>query len=93
MNALFLWAGIVPDNSQYQVQDVRNAIATALDGHLPGIECNKDEEGHKQLYQVYICVATDGSTLIDCPILPGNECKGSLEFPVFDTSSAKDTQA
>lgn len=79
-----LSAGIVPDGGQYQIQDIRNAIASALNGHLPGVDCNKDEQGNKQLYQVYICVATDGSTLIECPVFPRNECKGSVEFPVFN---------
>jgi ribonuclease T2 len=80
-------AGIVPDGSQYKIDDIRQAMSSVLNGHLPGIECNKDESGNKQLYQVYICVDTDGSTLIDCPVLPSDECKGSAEFPVFDPSS------
>ncbi|CAM6081751.1 unnamed protein product [Calypogeia fissa] len=80
-------AGIKPDGRQYKVEDIQNAISNALDGHLPGIECNKDDKSSKQLYQVYICVSTDGSTLIDCPVFPSNECKGLVEFPVFDASS------
>ncbi|CAM6081755.1 unnamed protein product [Calypogeia fissa] len=75
------------DGRQYKVEDIQNAISNALDGHLPGIECNKDDQSCKQLYQAYICVSTDGSTLIDCPVFPSNECTGLVEFPVFDASS------
>lgn len=77
-------AGILPDGKHYQVDAIRHAISTVLDGHLPGIDCNKDGHGNRQLYQVYICVGKDGKTLIECPIFPRNECKGSVEFPVFD---------
>lgn len=82
-------AGILPNGAHYQVESIRKAIGTVLSGHLPGIECNTDKQGNKQLYQVYICVDTDGSTLIDCPVLPGSECKGSVEFPVFDPSVSR----
>jgi len=85
-------AGIVPDGSQYQIEDIRKAIGSVLNGHLPGVDCNKDGQRNRQLYQVYICVATDGSTLIDCPVFPSNECKGSVEFPVFDPSSQQAVQ-
>lgn len=81
-------AGIIPDGSLYKVDDIRSAMATVLNGHLPGIECNKDQSGRIQLYQVYICVDVDGSTLIECPILPRNECKGKVEFPVFAGTSS-----
>lgn len=79
-------AGINPDGSQYQVEDMRKAMSNVL-GHLPGVECNKDQSGSRQLYQVYICVSSDGTSIIDCPVLPRNECKGSVEFPVFNPSS------
>lgn len=81
-------AGIVPDGNLYNVADIRSAMATALNGHLPGIECNKDQSGRMQLYQVYICVDVDGSTLIECPILPRNQCTGKAEFPVFTGTSS-----
>lgn len=79
-------AGIVPDGKYYEIEEVRKAISTVLDGHLPGVDCNKDKKGKKQIYQVWICVAKDGKTLIECPIFPSTECKGKVEFPVFDPS-------
>jgi len=79
-------AGIVPDGKDYDIEEVRKAISTVLDGHLPGVDCNKDAKGKKQIYQVWIFVAKDGKTLIECPIFPRTECKGKVEFPVFDPS-------
>jgi ribonuclease T2 len=79
-------AGIHPDGKHYEIEHVRKAISTVLDGHLPGIDCNKDAKGNRQIYQVWICVAKNGSTLIQCPVFPRTECKGSVEFPAFDPS-------
>lgn len=85
-------AGINPDGSQYNVEDIRNALQSVL-GQLPGIQCNKDQSGNRQLYQVYVCVATDGQTVIQCPVFPNNECKGSVEFPVYQSNSAASSDA
>lgn len=82
------FAGIVPDGKHYQIEAIRKAISSVLDGHLPGVDCNKDGKGNRQLFQVYICVDKDGSTLIECPIFPRSECRGSVEFPVFDASQS-----
>lgn len=80
-------AGIVPDDSFYPIAKITQAF-TALLGFAPQIECNTDPEGNKQLYQVYICVAKDGQTLIRCPAPIRNPCKGSVQFPAFDPSTA-----
>jgi ribonuclease T2 len=86
------FTGINPDGSQYNVEDIRNALQSVT-GQLPGIQCNKDQSGNRQLYQVYVCVATDGQTVIQCPIFPSNECKGSVEFPVYQPNSAASSDA
>jgi ribonuclease T2 len=80
-------AGIVPDGSQYDVNHMADAMSKVLHGHLPGVECNSDQQGNQQIYQVYICVDTDGSTLIDCPVFPSDECTGTVAFTVFNPKS------
>lgn len=82
-------AGIVPDNRFYSIAKITQAF-TALLGFAPQIECNTDTEGNKQLYQVYICVAKDGKTLIQCPTSIGKPCKGNAQFPAFNPSSSQD---
>ncbi|KAI5059578.1 hypothetical protein GOP47_0025897 [Adiantum capillus-veneris] len=75
-------AGIEPDDGSYEVEDVQEALKQAI-GHRPGLECNTNISGKRQLYQVYVCVDTDASTLIDCPIFPSTSCPSSVTFPSF----------
>ncbi|KAG0614693.1 hypothetical protein M758_6G196200 [Ceratodon purpureus] len=82
-------AGIVPDDSFYPISQISKAFTNLL-GFAPQIECNIDPEGNKQLYQVYICVAKDGKTLIKCPTAIRNPCQGSVQFPVFDSAAESD---
>ncbi|KAJ7286628.1 hypothetical protein O6H91_Y326700 [Diphasiastrum complanatum] len=78
-------AGIQPDGGTYSLNSIQDAMAQSL-GHTPAIDCNRDEEGNHQLYQVYVCVDTDGSTIIDCPILPHSSCPSDVEFPSFGSN-------
>ncbi|XP_073130837.1 extracellular ribonuclease LE-like [Henckelia pumila] len=76
-------AGINPDGGFYSFDSIRDTLTNAI-GYAPGIECNVDENGNSQLYQVYICVDTSGSNVIECPILPNSrKCTSSVEFPTF----------
>nr|XP_010939795.1 extracellular ribonuclease LE-like [Elaeis guineensis] len=75
-------AGINPDDGSYSVRSISRAIKDAT-GFTPGIECNVDESGNTQLYQVYICVDTNGKDLIECPVYPRSKCSSSVEFPSF----------
>lgn len=84
-------AGIVPDDSFYPITKISQAFKDVL-GFAPQIECNKDPQGNKQLYQVYICVAKDAKTLIKCPAAISNPCQGNVQFPVFDASSSKNDE-
>ncbi|KAI9085457.1 hypothetical protein K1719_032618 [Acacia pycnantha] len=75
-------AGIEPDDGFYSVESIQEAIKEAI-GFTPGIECNRDSAHNSQLYQVYLCVDTSGSDLIECPILPRSKCGSNIQFPKF----------
>lgn len=79
----YLAAGIHPDGGFYSIKSIRSAIGDGI-GYTPGIECNVDESGNSQLYQVYLCVDTSAANLIDCPVYPRSKCSSSsIEFPTF----------
>ncbi|KAL0002729.1 hypothetical protein SO802_016510 [Lithocarpus litseifolius] len=75
-------AGINPDGNSYSLQNIKNAIKGAI-GYTPWIECNVDASGNSQLYQIYLCVDTSGSSLIECPVFPNGKCDSEIEFPSF----------
>ncbi|RRT56959.1 hypothetical protein B296_00020435 [Ensete ventricosum] len=75
-------AGIQPDGGDYSLKSIVSAISEAI-GYTPWIECNTDEAGNRQLYQVYLCVDTSAAELIECPVLPRNSCGSRIEFPSF----------
>ena len=74
--------GINPDGSSYSLQNIKKAIKGAI-GYTPWIECNVDASGNSQLYQIYLCVDTSGSSLIECPVFPKGKCGSEIEFPSF----------
>ncbi|XP_048441100.1 extracellular ribonuclease LE-like [Pyrus x bretschneideri] len=75
-------AGIQADGNMYSLSSIKEAIKSAI-RYTPGITCNEDASGNSQLYEVYICVDTSGSKLIECPVLPGTKCSSKIEFPSF----------
>ncbi|CAN0923650.1 Extracellular ribonuclease LE [Linum grandiflorum] len=76
-------SGIKPDAEQtYSLTDIKSAIQSKV-GYAPFIECNNDESGNSQLYQVYLCVDSSGSSLIECPIFPHGKCGSKIKFPTF----------
>ncbi|XP_010527909.1 PREDICTED: ribonuclease 1 [Tarenaya hassleriana] len=76
-------AGINPDGGSYSLESIKDAIKEGT-GFDPWIECNTDESGNTQLYQVYLCVDRSGSKLIECPVKPrGRKCGSEIEFPSF----------
>ncbi|MCO5587672.1 hypothetical protein L7F22_041623 [Adiantum nelumboides] len=75
-------AGIEANDGSYALEDIQEALKQAI-GHRPGLECNSSSSGKRQLYQVYVCVDTNASTLIDCPIFPSTTCPSSVAFPSF----------
>ncbi|XP_068649350.1 ribonuclease 1-like [Aristolochia californica] len=74
--------GIHPDGSFYSINSIRDAIRGAT-GYEQGIECNRDESGNSQLYQIYLCVSSSGSNIIQCPTLPKGKCSSQIKFPSF----------
>ncbi|KAK9277661.1 hypothetical protein L1049_007208 [Liquidambar formosana] len=75
-------AGIQPDGESYSLNSIKAAIKDAI-GFTPYIECNVGQSGNSQLYQIYLCVDTSGSNIIECPVLPRGRCGSSIEFPSF----------
>ncbi|KAJ4812768.1 hypothetical protein LUZ62_025334 [Rhynchospora pubera] len=75
-------AGIQPDGGYYGLKSIKDAIEQGT-GYTPYIECNVDGSGNSQLYQVYLCVDSSGSQLIECPIFPRGKCNPQIEFPMF----------
>ncbi|XP_068637832.1 ribonuclease 1-like [Aristolochia californica] len=75
-------AGIEPDGGFYSEEAINDAIKGGI-GYPPGIDCNVDEGGNRQLYQIYLCVDTSASDFIECPKLPRGRCGNRIEFPAF----------
>ncbi|XP_039146151.1 extracellular ribonuclease LE-like [Dioscorea cayenensis subsp. rotundata] len=75
-------AGIEANDGSYSLSSITEAISGAT-GYTPGVECNTDEAGNNQLYQVYLCVDTSGSNIIECPVLPSSKCSSQVQFPSF----------
>lgn len=77
-----IFTGIEPDDGFYSLESIEEAIKEGV-GHAAGVECNKDSAGNSQLYQVYLCVDTSGSDLIECPKLPRGRCASNVQFAKF----------
>nr|GLL47600.1 ribonuclease 1-like [Ipomoea trifida] len=75
-------AGITPDGNSYSLESIKDAIKSAIN-YTPWIECNNDADGNSQLYQVYLCVDSSASGLIECPVFPHGKCASTIEFPSF----------
>lgn len=78
-----IYAGINPDGNHYSVANISQAIKQAV-GFAPGIKCNTDPAGNRQLNEIYLCADKSASNFIECPILPSqNSCTDTVEFPIF----------
>ncbi|KAK9707236.1 hypothetical protein RND81_07G182300 [Saponaria officinalis] len=75
-------AGINPDDRKYSFGDIKDAITNST-GFTPAIKCNKDTARSSQLYEIYFCVDTSGTNLIECPLFPRSNCPSRVEFPSF----------
>ncbi|KAI5679024.1 hypothetical protein M9H77_09974 [Catharanthus roseus] len=69
-------AGIKADGGSYSLSSIKDAIKSGI-GSTPWIQCNEDESGNRQLYQIYICVDNSGSNIIECPVMPTGKNDGS----------------
>ncbi|CAL4998939.1 unnamed protein product [Urochloa decumbens] len=82
LNALTA-GGVNPDGGYYTMDQIKGAIRDGT-GFEPYVECNRDESGNSQLYQLYFCVAAAGDSFVECPVLPrGRPCGNRIEFPAF----------
>ncbi|CAL5082575.1 unnamed protein product [Urochloa decumbens] len=85
--------GIEPDFNLYNTEKIKWAITQKL-GVAPGLQCRDGPFGKKQLYEVYLCVDTDGETFIECPKLPAAlSCPASVVFHPFYTWMLNSTAA
>ncbi|XP_037477377.1 ribonuclease 3-like [Triticum dicoccoides] len=76
-------AGISPDGGYYTMGAIKGAIQEGT-GFAPHVDCNRDESGNSQLFQLYFCVHADASRFVECPIQPGGRpCGNRIEFPAF----------
>ncbi|KAJ9129604.1 hypothetical protein P3X46_033770, partial [Hevea brasiliensis] len=64
---------IEPNGATYSLSSIKSAIQAAI-GYTPWIECNFDESGNSQLYQIYLCVDASGSNVNECPVFPSGKC-------------------
>ncbi|OEL34232.1 Ribonuclease 1 [Dichanthelium oligosanthes] len=75
--------GVNPDGGYYTLSQIKNAIRQGT-GVEPFVECNRDESGNSQLYQLYFCVNASGDGFMQCPVSPGaRACGNRIEFPAF----------
>ncbi|CAL5006054.1 unnamed protein product [Urochloa decumbens] len=75
--------GVNPDGGYYTMDQIKGAISDGT-GFEPYVECNRDESGNSQLYQLYFCVNAAGDSFVQCPVLPrGRPCGNRIEFPAF----------
>ncbi|CAN6980569.1 unnamed protein product [Brassica rapa subsp. trilocularis] len=74
--------GIKPDGGLYGLDEIKNAIKCAI-GYAPGIECNEDVKGTKQLFQIYICLDNYAKEFVECPYVPDRSCASEIKFPKF----------
>ncbi|PKA62582.1 Extracellular ribonuclease LE [Apostasia shenzhenica] len=82
--------GIYPNYNLYKIRDIKNAIAAGI-GTEPLIRCSKGPFGTFQLFEVHICVARDGWTIIDCPVKPKFTCNDEILFHPYKSWMLNDT--
>ncbi|XP_031276210.1 extracellular ribonuclease LE-like [Pistacia vera] len=75
-------AGIQPNGESYSLESIKGAV-TKGSGYTPWVECNADESGNSQLYQIYLCVDTSAANFAECPVFPKGKCGSQITFPSF----------
>lgn len=64
------------------MNEIKNAIKCVI-GFAPGIECNEDVNGNKQLFQIYICLDNYAKEFVECPYVPDKSCASKIKFSKF----------
>ncbi|GMH26161.1 hypothetical protein Nepgr_028004 [Nepenthes gracilis] len=72
----------LPPNGNQSLGRIENAVKQGI-GYTPYVECNADELGNNQLYQIYLCVDTSAFSLIECPVFPSGKGGSEIKFPNF----------
>lgn len=75
-------AGIKPDFGLYSLEKIKKVIQAGT-GVTPVIQCSKGPFDKFQLYQIFICVAGDAKTLIECPKPQKFTCSDEILFHPF----------
>ncbi|XP_044963465.1 ribonuclease 1-like [Hordeum vulgare subsp. vulgare] len=74
--------GIKPDFGLYSLEKIKKAIQVGT-GVAPLIQCSEGPFDKFQLYQIFICVAEDAKTLIECPKPQKFTCSDEILFHPF----------
>ncbi|THU46174.1 hypothetical protein C4D60_Mb09t02170 [Musa balbisiana] len=88
--SLFSSYGIVPTKSKlYGLETIKGVLASHF-GASTWVECNINTLWflESQLYKIHICVAADGSSIIDCPVTKRSNCGDTVRFVPFPWTSA-----
>ncbi|URE40444.1 hypothetical protein MUK42_06154 [Musa troglodytarum] len=88
--SLFSSYGIVPTKSKlYGLETIKGVLASHF-GASTWVECNINKLWflESQLYKIHICVAADGSSVIDCPVTKRSNCGDTVRFVPFPWTSA-----
>ncbi|KAI0530474.1 hypothetical protein KFK09_000018 [Dendrobium nobile] len=81
---------IHPDYNLYKLADIKSAIAEGI-GAEPVIRCSRGPFKKFQLFEVHICIDSDGSTIIECPVKPKFTCTEEILFHPFRSWMLNDT--
>ncbi|KAF8387831.1 hypothetical protein HHK36_026492 [Tetracentron sinense] len=73
---------ISPSDGYYNLTEIKEGIKTEI-GVTAAIRCSKNKSDEFQIYEIYLCVDTDATTIIPCPVLPSFTCSSSVVFSSF----------
>ncbi|XP_072964226.1 extracellular ribonuclease LE-like [Typha angustifolia] len=79
VSSLLANKGIYPSYDLHTIADIKDAIAAGT-GATPAVRCSVGPFGIYQLYQIYICVDKDASTIIECPVYPKFTCSDDILY-------------
>ncbi|KAL0928151.1 hypothetical protein M5K25_000018 [Dendrobium thyrsiflorum] len=82
--------GIHPDYNLYKLADIKSAIAEGI-GAEPLIRCSKGPFNKFQLFEVHICIDSDDSKIIECPVKPKFTCTDEILFHPYRSWMLNDT--
>ncbi|XP_068660800.1 extracellular ribonuclease LE-like [Aristolochia californica] len=85
--------GIVStDYMDYSIIDVLNVVSTGIRANA-AIECSKNAWDESIVYEVYLCVDKDATTIVPCPVLPGSSCAARVVLGAYTYDLLKNETA